>query len=113
MADLCVEFMYMWVRGGRRAKSVFFDNESFRDFDEVRNVTLRDVVFCVGVRILRNWGSPVLQEDGNLSRAKDSPASRAYESQSTCFRLVKIYDRDVLGCSFGNKLPSRTIIRRW
>ena len=50
VADLCVEFLYMWVRRGREVESVSFDNESFGDFCDVRyhvsEVTLEDVVFC-------------------------------------------------------------------
>ena len=53
MVDLCVEFVYMWVRGEIEAESVSFDNPSFGDFREVgyhvRDVTLGDVVFCGGV----------------------------------------------------------------
>ena len=48
VADLCVEFLYMWVRGKRGAKSVPFDNESFGDFSEVK-YHVRDVMFCEGV----------------------------------------------------------------
>ena len=50
VADLRVEFMYMWVSGIRRAESVWFNDESFGDSSEVgyhiRDVTLGDVVFC-------------------------------------------------------------------
>ena len=53
MVDLCVEFLYIWVRKGRGVEAVFFNNESFGDFSEVRyhvrDVTLGDVVFCGGV----------------------------------------------------------------
>ena len=53
VADLCVELLYVWVRGGRGAESVFFNNESFDDSSQVRyhvrDVTLGDVVFCGGV----------------------------------------------------------------
>ena len=38
------------------------------------------------LRIWRNWGSPVLQKEGNTSRANDSSASREYESQSAFLR---------------------------
>ena len=48
--DLCVEFLYMWVREGRGAEGVSFNNDSFGDFSEVRfhvrNVTLGNVVLC-------------------------------------------------------------------
>ena len=51
--DLCVEFLYMWVRRGREAEGVFFNNESFGGYNEVRyhnwDVTLEDVVFYGGV----------------------------------------------------------------
>ena len=50
VADLCVQFVYMWVSAGRGAESVSFDDESLVDFSEdwyhVRDVTLGDVVFC-------------------------------------------------------------------
>ena len=53
MVDLCVQFLYMCVRRGRRAEGVSFNNESFGDFSEVkyhvRDVTLGDMVFCGGV----------------------------------------------------------------
>ena len=43
----------MCVSGGRGAKSVSFDEESFGDFSEVgyhvRDLTLGDVMFCGGV----------------------------------------------------------------
>ena len=52
--DLCVEFLYMWVRRGREAKGVSFNNESFGDFSEVRyhvrDMTLGDVL-CVKRKI--------------------------------------------------------------
>ena len=35
MADLCVEFAYMRVSGGRGAESVSFDDESIGDVDEI------------------------------------------------------------------------------
>ena len=76
VVDLWVEFFYVWVRGGSGAEGVSFNNESFGDSSEVRyhvrDVTLGDVVF----RILRNRGSPVLQEESFPNRAKDSSASR-------------------------------------
>ena len=50
---LCVEFLYSWVRRGREAEGVSFNNESFSGFSEVRchvrDVTLGDVVLCGGV----------------------------------------------------------------
>ena len=46
--------------------------------------------FSEEFRILWNWGSPVLQEEGSPSRANDSSASRVYESQSAFHRLVKV-----------------------
>ena len=59
MMDLYVEFVYVWVRGGRGAESVFFDNESFIDFTEdgyhVRDVPWRMWCFAEEFRILRNW----------------------------------------------------------
>ena len=42
--------------------------------------------FAEEFQILWNRGSPVLQEEGNSSRAKDSSASRAYKSLSVFFR---------------------------
>ena len=48
----------------------------------VRDVNLGDVVF------LRNYGLPVLQQEGNFKIAKDSSVSRAYES---VFLHVSIY----------------------
>ena len=95
MVDLCVEFLYLLVRRGRGAETgVSFNNESFSSFSEVRyhvrDVTLGDMVLCGDVRILQNKGSPVLQEEGGPERAKDSSASRVYESQSAIFRSVKV-----------------------
>ena len=59
MTDLCIEFLYLLVSRGRRADGVSFSNELFGGFtevsDHVRDVTLRDVVFCGGIMILRNW----------------------------------------------------------
>ena len=40
--------------------------------------------------ILRNWSSPVLQEEGGPKRAKASSASRVNESQSAFLRLMKV-----------------------
>ena len=55
MADLCVEFAYVYMCGserGRGSESVSYD-ELFGDFSEVgyhdRDVTLLDKVFCRGV----------------------------------------------------------------
>ena len=46
---MCVEFLYMWVRRGRGAEGISFNNDSFRSFSEVRyhlrDVTLEDVAF--------------------------------------------------------------------
>ena len=36
MDDLCVEFLYMWVRRGTGADGVSFNNEKFGGFSEVR-----------------------------------------------------------------------------
>ena len=51
--DLCVEFLYLWVRKGRGAEGISFNNESLGGFSKVRyhvrDVTLGDVVFCGGV----------------------------------------------------------------
>ena len=48
--DLCVEFYYLWVRRGRGAARVSFNNESFGGFRgvryHVRDVTLGNVVLC-------------------------------------------------------------------
>ena len=45
--------LYMWVRGGRRAETVTFNNETLGDFSEVgyhvKDVTLGDVMFSGGV----------------------------------------------------------------
>ena len=41
-------------------------------------------------RIFRNWGSPVLQEEGNPKRANDSSTSRVYKSHSVFLRLMKV-----------------------
>ena len=53
VADLYVEFLYMWVRRGRGAESVSFNDEPFDDFNEVgrhvRDVISVDVVHCWGV----------------------------------------------------------------
>ena len=53
VADLCVDFVYVWVRWGRGAESVSFDNKSVSDFSEVdyhvRDVTFGEVVFYGGV----------------------------------------------------------------
>ena len=35
VVDLCVEFSYMWVRRGRGAERVSFNNESFGDLSVV------------------------------------------------------------------------------
>ena len=59
-----------------------------------------------------NRGSPVLQVEGNPSRANDSSASRVYESKFTNSKLVKVR----WGCSgrfIWKELPSWTIIGRW
>ena len=57
--DLCVEFLYMWIKGGRGAESASFDNESFGGFSEVRyhvrDVTLGDV-FWGGVEDFAEQG---------------------------------------------------------
>ena len=46
---LCVKFLYLWVRKGRKAEGVSFNNKPFGGFNEVRyhvsDVTLGDVVF--------------------------------------------------------------------
>ena len=56
--DLCVEFVYMWVSGGRGAENVSFDEYSCSDFSEVgyhvRNVTLGMWCFAEEFRIFRN-----------------------------------------------------------
>ena len=82
MVDLCVEFLCMWVRRGRGAESVSVNNESFDGFSEFRyhvmDVTLRMWCFAEVFWIFQNRGSPVLQVEGNLNRAKDSSASRVY-----------------------------------
>ena len=48
VVDLCVEFLYLWVRRGRGAEAISFNNELFGGFSEVwyhvRDVTLGDVV---------------------------------------------------------------------
>ena len=44
MVDLCTEFLYVWVGGGRGVESVSFNHESFGDFSEVR-YHVRDVTF--------------------------------------------------------------------
>ena len=54
VVNLCVEFLYTCrVRRGRRAEDVYFNNESFGGFSEVRylvrDVILGDVVICGGV----------------------------------------------------------------
>ena len=59
MADLCVQFVYMWVSAGRGAESVSFDDESFGDVGEVWSnvwdVALGDVMVCgKEVRNFRN-----------------------------------------------------------
>ena len=64
LMDLCIEFLYMYVghvRRRRGAEGVSFNNELFGGISEVRDVTLRDVAEVL--RILRNKGSPVLQEE--------------------------------------------------
>ena len=54
VVDLCVEFLYLWVRRGRRAEGISFNKESFDGFREVRyhvrDVTLGDVMLCGGVQ---------------------------------------------------------------
>ena len=60
MLDLVVEFLYVWVRRGKGTESVSFNNKSVGDFSEVRyhvrEVTLRDLVFCGGVWDLAKHG---------------------------------------------------------
>ena len=34
VVDLCVKFLFMWVRRGREAESVSFNRETFGDFSE-------------------------------------------------------------------------------
>ena len=67
----------MWVKRGRGADDSF-KNESFGSFSEVRyhvrDVTLIDVVLCGVVKDLEE------QRLTRAARAKDSPASRVYES---------------------------------
>ena len=54
--DLCVEFLYLWVRRGSGSEVVSYNNESFGGFGEVRyhvrDVTLGDVALCGGVQDL-------------------------------------------------------------
>ena len=60
MADLFVDFVYMWVRELRGAKSVSFADELLGDFSEVgrhvRDVTQGNVVFCGGVQDFSEQG---------------------------------------------------------
>ena len=48
VGDVCVEFLYLWIRGARRVEGVPFNNESFGGFCEVlyhvMDVTLWDVL---------------------------------------------------------------------
>ena len=68
VADLSVVFVYgrgaiggnrVWFVGGSGAESITFDNELSSGIGEVgssvRNVALRDAVFCRGVEDLQNW----------------------------------------------------------
>ena len=57
--------------------------------------------FAKMLRILRNWCSPVLQEEGNPKRENDFFVSGVYESQSALLRLIKVQS----GGSFGNNFP--------
>ena len=36
VVDLCVEFLYMWIRKGRGAEGISFNKESFGGFSEVK-----------------------------------------------------------------------------
>ena len=35
VVDLCVEFLYLWVKRGRETEGISFNNESFGGFSEV------------------------------------------------------------------------------
>ena len=74
------------TEGKEEQRRISFDNESLGDFSGVRGIWCFAEVF----RILLNWSSTVLQEDGNLNRAKDSSVSRVYEPQSSFLRSVKV-----------------------
>ena len=54
----------------------------------------------------------MLQEDGNLNRAKDSSVSRVYEPQSSFLRSVKVRWGDSRRYIW-KELPSWTMIGRW
>ena len=76
-------------------------------------MTLGDVVcFEEVLRILQNSGSSVLQEEDNPNRAKNSSASRLYESQSCFLRLVNVRWGGS-GRFIYKELPSWTMIGRW
>ena len=80
-----LEFLCMWIRGGKEAESVSSNNESFGDLSKakyhVNNMTQGECgVFAEVFRIFQNRGSPVLQEESNPNIANDSYDSRVYES---------------------------------
>ena len=60
VVDLCVKFLYLWVRRGSGAKGVSFNNETFGGFSKVRyhvrDVTFGDMVLCEGVQDLAEQG---------------------------------------------------------
>ena len=110
---LCVEFLYLSVSRGRGVDGDSFNKESFGDFSEVRyHVKLGMWCFAQVSGILRNKSLPVLQEEGGPKRAKDSSASRVYESQSAFFRLMKVRWGGS-GRFIWTELPSWIMIGRW
>ena len=62
--------------------------------------------FAEVFKILRKRGSLVMQEEGNPNRAKDSSASRVYESQS-------VFCESAMGSFIWKELSSWTMIERW
>ena len=81
----------------RISASIFFsDNESFGDFSKFSVFSVISLSFkgcdfgaCDVLRrstgFFGNWGSPVLQKEGNSSKEKDSSASRVYTSPRSPF----------------------------
>ena len=86
MADLCIEFLQIWIRWRIGAESVSFDNESFGDFSEVRYhvrvMTLGYVVFC------GTWAHPCCSRKVILIKEKIPPLHEC-TSPSPLFKVIE------------------------
>ena len=65
--------------------------------------------FAEVFRILRSMTSPMLQEEGNPKRVKDSSVSRVYESQSAFFKVSE----SPIWRLIWKELSSWAMIGRW